>query len=145
MKIRLLPLVLSLAALVSVKAFALPADLVPAMVALDKKYIPALGFSGQPDQLAQAKVALVDNSNGPAAHEALEGVRMTFLASRTRQKVPYFIDQLTLFHNSMEDLLNNLPAKKALESGDDKAFSEKLAQLKPNFIKTFFLFGDFSK
>lgn len=33
----------------------------------------------------------------------------------------------------------------AVESGDDKALSEKLAQLKPNFTKTFFLFGDFPK
>ena len=153
----------------------------------------------------KAKTALLDNSNGPAAHEALEAVRMTFLESRSRQKIPYFIDSLTLFHNSMEDLLNNKPAgkladwsvsermgfsadldiaiarwkkvkameglitdaalpakaanmytsqwqtiesvmaatKTALESGDEKAFAEKLGQLKPNFIKTFFLFGNF--
>jgi len=130
---------------------------------------------------------------------------MTFLESRTRQKIPYFLDFLTLFHNSMEDLLNNTPAqeiaewseaeklgfsadldvavarwkkvkalegllpqaglapkaaatyaalwqaissvmegvKGALEAGDEAAFTGKLGQLKPNFIKTFFLFGDF--
>jgi hypothetical protein len=226
---------------------AVPADLVPSMAALDKKYIPALGLSGQPDHqatakiafvdfekawadfdrrfssqagfdaewkeelaqvdeaVARAKTALIDDSNGPAAHEALEAVRMTFLASRSRQKIPYFLDTLTLFHNSMEDLLNGKPgkkvadwseaekmgfsadldiaiarwkkvkamegllpaaalpakaslayanqwhsidsimaaAKKAFEAGDERAFSEKLGQLKPNFIRTFFLFGDF--
>lgn len=249
MNLRALFSTLFIAGLFSVQAFSVPAEVVPAMVALDKKYIPALGLSGQPDQLAQAKVAflgfqatwdsfrlsysgkpgfdaewaedlervnqavvkaklaLVDNNNGPAAHEALEGVRMAFLASRTRQKVPYFIDQLTLYHNSMEDLLNNVPAKKlpewtqaerlafaadldvaiarwskvkamegllpaaalapkaseayatqwqavatvmagarkALDSGDAQGLQERLAQLKPNFIKTFFLFGDFPK
>ncbi|MFA6504540.1 MAG: hypothetical protein WCT14_00495 [Treponemataceae bacterium] len=157
--------------------------------------------------VAKAKTALFEKSNGPASHEALEGVRMTLLESRTRQKVPYFIDALTLYHNAMEDLLNNKPAKKfaewsasekmgvaadldvaiarwnkvksvealitdaglsakadgvyrtqwqaietvmsgtkkALETGDEKAFSENLGKLKPNFIKTFFLFGDFPK
>ena len=155
--------------------------------------------------IQKAKKALLDNSDGPTAHEALEAVRMAFLESRSRQKVPYFIDSLTLFHNSMEDLLNNKPARKmadwsvsermgfsadldvaiarwkkvkamegllsaaalpakaeavyrsqwqtidsvmaatksALDSGDEKAFTEKLGQLKPNFIKTFFLFGNF--
>jgi hypothetical protein len=157
--------------------------------------------------VAKAKTVLLDNSNGPAAHEALEAVRMVLLESRTRLKIPYFIDSLTLFHNSMEDLLNNKPAKKfadwttsekmgfaadldvaiarwkkvkameglisdaalspkadetyksqwqainaimagtksAFEAGDEKTFSEKLGQLKPNFIKTFFLFGDFPR
>lgn len=232
---------------VSTAAFAVPAGLVPSMVALDRKYIPALGLSGQADQQAKARIAfaaferawkdferdfsagpgldaewqedleavdlavlkartaLMDASDGPAAHEALEAVRMTFLESRTRQKIPYFIDSLTLFHNSMEDLLNAKPAKdlkdwsvnekmgfaadldvsvarwkkvkamegllpdaslgakagdaysaqwraidtvmagakQAFEAGDGKALSEKLGQLKPNFIKTFFLFGDF--
>jgi len=224
-----------------------PASLIPAMTALDKAYIPALGLSGQPDQQAKAKIAfvtfegvwnsfqskfgsqdgldaewnedlakvdhavlkaktaLLDKSDGPAAHEALEAVRMVLLESRSRQKIPYFIDSLTLYHNSMEDLINNKPAKKmadwsvsermgfaadlditiarwkkvkateslisdaalpakatnmyasqwqtidsimaatkaALESGEEKALGEKLAQLKPNFIKTFFLFGNF--
>lgn len=157
--------------------------------------------------VAKAKTALFDKSNGPASHEALEAVRMTLLDARTRQKVPYFIDALTLYHNAMEDLLNNKPAKKiaewsdtekmavaadldvaiarwkkvksvealladaglaskaegvyrsqwqaieavmsgakkALDSGDEKGFSENLGKLKPNFIKTFFLFGDFPK
>jgi hypothetical protein len=249
MNARKLSLAAFFAVLAALAAFAVPADLVPSMTALDKKYIPALGLSGQPDQLAKAKVAfldferawtdfdlrfaaqagfdaewkedlalvdeavakaktaLIDNSDGPAAHEALEAVRMTFLASRSRQKIPYFLDTLTLFHNSMEDLLNGKPekkfadwseaekmgfsadldvaiarwrkvkakegllpeaalsakaslayvsqwqaidsimaaARKSLEAGDEKAFSEKLGQLKPNFIKTFFLFGDFPR
>ena len=157
--------------------------------------------------VSKARSALIDDSNGPKAHEALEAVRMTFLASRSRQKIAYFLDYLTLFHNSMEELLNNKSAgrisgwtpeekagfsadldiatarwkkvkakegllpeaalnakagaayatqwraidsilagtKKAFDSGDEKAFSEKLGQLKPNFIKTFFLFGDFPR
>jgi hypothetical protein len=157
--------------------------------------------------VSKAKSALIEESNGPEAHEALEKVRMIFLASRTRQRIPYFLDYMTLFHNSMEELLNNKPAgkiggwsvdekaafsadldisiarwkkvkakegllpeaalnakagaayatqwqaidsilagiKKAFDSGDEKAFSEKLGQLKPNFIKTFFLFGDFPR
>ena len=157
--------------------------------------------------VSKARSALMDESNGPEAHEALEKARMIFLASRTRQKIAYFLDYLTLFHNSMEDLLNNKPSgkisgwtleekagfaadldismarwkkvkaeegllpdaslsakasavyvtqwqaidsimagtKKAFDAGDEKAFSEKLGQLKPNFIKTFFLFGDFPR
>lgn len=240
---------LLMATLVSLEVFALPANLVPAMVNLDRQYIPALGLSGQPDQLAKAKVAfvgfestwnsfrsgiasqpgfdvewqadlakidqvvqeakaaLIGDSNGPKAHEELEAVRMTLLDARQRQKVPYLVDYLTLYHNSMEDLINGKLAKPlkdwsatdkmsfaadldiaiarwnkvhamegllpdyslataaqgtytsqwqsissimsgikaASEAGDDKAFAEKFGQLKPNFIKTFFLFGDFPR
>lgn len=249
MNVRVVSLALLLTALFSIDAFALPADAVPSMAALDKKYIPALGLSGQAGQLEQAKaafsdfegawdafnqrysnepgfdaewkddlskvgeavskakVALVGESNGPAAHEALEAVRMTLLASRTRQKIPYFLDYLTLYHNDMEALLGGKPKKamkdwsdsermgfaadldiaaarwekvksqegllpaaalstkasaayaarwqevdsimagmkRAFESGDEGAFSERLGQLKPAFIKTFFLFGEFPR
>jgi hypothetical protein len=34
-------------------------------------------------------------------------------------------------------------AKKAFDAGDEKALSDGLGQLKPDFIKTLFLFGDF--
>jgi hypothetical protein len=34
-------------------------------------------------------------------------------------------------------------AKRAFEAGDEKGLAERLGQLKPAFIKTFFLFGDF--
>ena len=157
--------------------------------------------------VAEAKKDLVVDSNAPAAHSALEGVRMTLLAARERQNVPYFIDYLTLYHNSMESLLNGVPAKplaelsgseklslasdldlaiahwnkvkaleglmgaaglspqasstytaqweiiasamkgarKAFDAGDDKALAAALGQLKPNFIKAFFLFGNFGK
>jgi hypothetical protein len=249
MNSRSLSISLLLALLISSASFALPAGFVPAMTALDKKYIPALGLSGQPGQMARAKLAfesfdreweafalafgaepgfdaewradlerigdsvarartaLLGNSDGPAAHEALEGVRMGFLESRSRQKIPYFLDSLTLFHNSMEELLNGKPAKgmkdwseaerlgfsadldlatarwkkaramegllpaaelsptaaaayagqrsdidailagakAAFEAGDERALPERLGQLKPNFIKAFFLFGDFPR
>jgi hypothetical protein len=245
--IRISYLALLLTILFSIDAFALPADAVPSMAALDKKYISALGLSGQAGNLepakiafsdfevawnafnlrysnepgfdaewkddlskvgeavSKAKVALVGEANGPAAHEALEAVRMTLLASRTRQKIPYFLDYLTLYHNDMEALLAGKPqkalkdwsdterksfaadldiaaarwekvksqegllpaaalstkasaayaarwqevdsimagTKRAFESGDEKAFSDTLGQLKPAFIKTFFLFGEF--
>ena len=130
---------------------------------------------------------------------------MILLESRARQKIPYFLDSLTLFHNFMEDLLEEAPARKlaewdeaeklgftadlevcralwkkakaregllpeaglapkaaaafaiqweiidgvmseirdALAAGDEAALRAALKQLKPNFIKTFFLFGDF--
>jgi hypothetical protein len=159
------------------------------------------------EAVARAKTAIIDNSDGPAAHEALEAVRMVLLASRSRQHIPYFGDYLTLFHNSMEDLINGKPAKKladmtaaekmsvaadldlliarwnkvkamegllpamslsgsataayasqwqaidsilrntkaALASCDEKSFSDSFGQIKPNFIKTFFLFGDFPR
>ena len=247
MKPRILTISLSLSILAALSGFASPADIVPAMASLDKKYIPALGLSGQPNQVEKAKIAfaafeaswddfrqgpaaqagfddewmadltriglavdmaksaLFVNSSAPAAHEALEAVRKAFLESRQRQKMAYFLDYLTLFHGSMEDLLADKPSakagewsssekmaftadldiaiarwnkvkametllpdyslaptakavyfsqwqaisslmsgiKKALEANDGKAFAERLAQLKPNFIKTFFLFGDF--
>jgi hypothetical protein len=157
--------------------------------------------------VAEAKKDLLVDSNAPAAHAVLEGVRMTFLAARERLDVPYFIDYLTLYHNAMESLLNGIPAKplaelngaeklsiasdldlaiahwnkakamegllapaglspqpsstyaaqweilasamkgarKALDAGDDKALAAALGQLKPNFIKAFFLFGNFGK
>jgi hypothetical protein len=249
MNIRMFSISLLMAILFSMGAFAIPADTIPSMAALDKKYIPALGLSGQAGQLEQAKIAfsdfegawnafdlrysnqpgfdaewrndlskvgeavskakaaLIGESNGPAAHEALEAVRMTLLASRERQKIPYFLDYLTLYHNAMEELLNDKPAKAlqtwsdsermsfaadldiaaarwkkvkskeellpeaalapkasaayatqwlaidsimagaklALESGDEKTFADKLGQLKPAFIKTFFLFGEFPR
>jgi hypothetical protein len=249
MNLRMFSITLLLTILFSIDAFALPADAVPSMAALDKKYIPALGLSGQAGQLEQAKIAfsdferawnaydlrfssqsgfdaewkddlskvgeavskakaaLIGESDGPAAHEALESVRMTLLASRARQKIPYFLDYLTLYHNAMEELLNDKPAKalrawsdsermgfaadldiaaarwkkvkskeellpeaalapkasaayatqwqaidsimadakRAFESGDEKAFADELGQLKPAFIKTFFLFGEFPR
>lgn len=226
---------------------AVPPELVPAMSALDRAYIPALGLSGQSGDLARARkaflafekawegfrerfaaqpdfdrewsrdlagvqeaveesrAALMENSNGPAAHEALERVRMILLESRDRQRIRYFLDSLTLFHNFMEDLLEEtptgtlaewdeaeklgftadlevclalwkkakaregllpqaeLPAKAvetyvlqwqaidgllnqirgALAARDEAALRAALKQLKPNFVKTFFLFGDF--
>ncbi|HUX38114.1 MAG TPA: hypothetical protein VMV44_09470 [Rectinemataceae bacterium] len=240
-------LVLSLLSLSSFALFAQTAKLDQAMVALDRAYIPALGLSGQPSELAratialaafekawtgfrdgpaaepgfdsrwkedlaiidgdlaEAKKALLVEGKGPEAHEALEGVRMTLLAARQRQSIPYFLDYVTLYHNSMEDILNGKPVKPlkdwsdserlafaadldigiarwnmvrakegllpemdlsekaratyasqwqtigvlmsdikaALASGDEKALVAKLVQLKPNFTKTFFLFGDF--
>lgn len=181
--------------------------------AFESSFATQAGFDGEWKEdletvsraVAKAKTALYEKADGAAAHEALEAVRMTLLESRTRQKIPYFIDSLTLFHNSMEELLDNKPAakltdwnatqklsvaadldvaiarwnkvkavealisdsglsakadaayrtqwatiasilaeaKKALEAGEEKAFSENLGRLKPNFIKTFFLFGDF--
>ena len=155
----------------------------------------------------RAKSALLDRSDAPKAHEALEAVRMILLESRTRQKIPYFIDTLTLFHNSMEDLLNGKPtakmadwtetervnfaadldiararwskvkaaegllsdlapepkflstfetqwntidalllsAKNSYAAGDQGSLDKSLNQLKPAFIKTFFLFGNFPK
>jgi len=248
MKSRIVVLSLAIAAVLSLSAFALPSNLTQEMVSLDRRYIPALGLTGQPDQFEKAKVAfsafektwiafrdgvaaqpgfdtewkdnletinkivdktktaLITNSDAPAAHEALEGVRMTLLAARSRQNIPYFVDYLTLYHNAMEDLLNNKPTallkdwsaseklsfnadldlaiahwnkvksqeglllseaaltpqalstymtqwqavsgimsgtKAALEAGNDKTLADQLGQLKPNFIKTFFLFGDF--
>ncbi|HUX41529.1 MAG TPA: hypothetical protein VMV83_10230 [Rectinemataceae bacterium] len=134
-------------------ANAVSADLIPAMVVVDKAYIPALALSGQPDQAAKAKEALagfitawkgfkdgpaagpgfdekwsrdleeVDGAiasatdalkvegDGAKAHEALEAVRITLLEARQRMKVPYFLDYVTLYHNSMEDILNGRPAK----------------------------------
>ena len=247
MSARKITFVMALAALVAASAFAVPADLIPSMTALDKKYIVALGLTGQPDQLskartafsvfeaawqdfdshvasqpgfdaewtddlamvniavAKARTAIIDNSDGPAAHEALEIVRMVLLASRSRQHIQYFGDYLTLFHNSMEDLINGKPERKladmsqaeklnvsadldlliarwnkvkamegflpamalsskattayltqwqmidsilsstkiALAGGDEKGFSASFGQIKPNFIKTFFIIGDF--
>ena len=225
----------------------MPADLVPAMVAVDRAYIPALALSGQPDQAAKARAALatfdaawsgfkngvggqpgfdeewrhdVDRVDGAiekakqalsvdgkaaVAHEALESVRMTLLNARQREKVPYFLDYVTLYHNSMEDVLNGKPegaiadwsaaerlsfvsdldmaaarwnkvkameallpaaglppgklakydsqwslvasimkdSRGALDAGDDAALARNLGRLKPEFTKTFFLFGDF--
>jgi hypothetical protein len=157
--------------------------------------------------VTQAKSALLDRSEGAKAHEELEAVRMIFLESRTRQKIPYFIDTLTLFHNSMEDMLNGISSAKIAswteaerinftadldittarwnkvkaanallsdlnlepkvvstfevqwksidkllkeikdfyKSGDQENFNQSLNQLKPAFIKTFFLFGNFPK
>lgn len=40
----------------------------------------------------------------PQAQEARERVRGIFLESRTRQKIPYFLDFLSLFQNSMKGL-----------------------------------------
>lgn len=38
------------------------------------------------------------------AHEELEGVRLTFLAMRQRAKMPYYLDDLTRFHDPMEEM-----------------------------------------
>ncbi len=171
----------------------------------DAEWADDLGMVGV--AVARAHIAIIDDSDGPAAHEALEAVRMVLLASRSRQHIPYFGDYLTLFHNSMEDLINGKPAKKladmtpaetssvaadldlliarwnkvkamegllpamslpstamgayaaqwqvidsilhgartALAGGDEKGFADAFGQIKPNFIKTFFLFGDFPR
>ncbi len=239
--------ILVLGAIWSAPLSAVPPELAPAMSALDRAYIPALGLSGQSGDLArvrkallafekawedfrerfaahpdfdrewsrdlagvqeaveESRAALMDNSNGPAAHEALERVRMILLESRNRQKIPYFLDSLTLFHNFMEDLLAGTPTgnlaewvgaeklaftadlevclalwkkvkaregllpqaglpaqaaatyatqwqaingllneiRGALAAGEEAALRAALKQLKPDFVRTFFLFGDF--
>lgn len=38
------------------------------------------------------------------AHEALEGVRLTFLEMRQRAKMSYYLDDLTRFHDPMEEI-----------------------------------------
>jgi hypothetical protein len=38
------------------------------------------------------------------AHEELEGVRLTFLEMRQRAKMPYYLDDLTRFHDPMEEM-----------------------------------------
>jgi hypothetical protein len=249
MRLRSLALASLLAASAAFSLYAAPpADLVPAMVALDRAYIPALGLTGQADPakakiamttfetawngfnatfsdkpgfdeewttdlthlgeiVAMAKAALMDRGEMAKAHEILEGVRLTLLESRSRQKIPYFLDSLTDFHGSMEVLLANVPARPlaewkaneeavfaayldisiarwkivkaredllpayrlgekvgpayqgqyqavarildsmtaALKGGDGKALADATATLKPAFVKTFFMFGDFPK
>ncbi len=54
--------------------------------------------------VAEADALLVAHE-ATASHEALEGVRTTLLAARSRLGVPYYIDSLTEFHTVMEELL----------------------------------------
>lgn len=249
MSLRIIVLATILAASTGIGLYAaVPADLVPAMVALDRAYIPALGltgqndpakakiaftafesawksfsaaYAGQPgfdheweddiaslsDTVGKARIALMDRGEMAKAHEILEDVRLTLLETRNRQKIPYYVDSLTDFHGSMEVLLASIPAgtfadwkanekavfaanldiaiarwkivkaredllaaynlgdrlslayqgqyqsvaklladmSAALNGGDGKALATTTAQLKPAFVKTFFMFGDFPK
>lgn len=57
------------------------------------------------DSLIVAANRIVDSGKDFAkAHDELEGVRLTFLDMRQRTKMPYYLDDLTRFHNSMEEV-----------------------------------------
>jgi hypothetical protein len=51
----------------------------------------------------------------PAIHEALEGVRMTFLDLREKRGIYYYLDSYTRYHSEMEEATAVLAAKKAAD------------------------------
>lgn len=51
----------------------------------------------------------------PAIHEALEGVRMTFLDLREKRGIYYYLDTYTRYHSEMEEATAVLATKKAAD------------------------------
>jgi hypothetical protein len=56
------------------------------------------------DHIGRADRIVAEGKDLPAAHDQLEGVRATLLASRTRMKMPYYLDGLTRYHDAMESI-----------------------------------------
>jgi len=56
------------------------------------------------DYVGRADRIVAEGKDLPAAHDQLEGVRATLLESRTRMKMPYYLDGLTRYHDSMESI-----------------------------------------
>lgn len=89
------------------------AILIPTWAAFQAKYIAAnptdaqwrpdfdavSGMIGRADEIVQTGTGLV------AAHDELEGVRITLMELRERNGLPYFVDHLTRYHEPMEAIV----------------------------------------
>ncbi|RPI42919.1 MAG: hypothetical protein EHM59_16670, partial [Betaproteobacteria bacterium] len=56
------------------------------------------------DLIADANRIVGSGKERPAAREALKNVRRVLLEIREREKMPYYLDHLTRFHDVMEDM-----------------------------------------
>ena len=89
------------------------AILVPTWAAFQAKYVGANPADPQwrPDfdavdgMIARADEIVRTNSGLVAAHDELEGVRITLMELRERNGLPYFVDHLTRYHEPMEAIV----------------------------------------
>lgn len=61
--------------------------------------------------IAEAAAIVVSDRKVTDAHEALEDVRMVMMKLRSRNKIEYFVDRLTGFHEPMEVIVLNAKDK----------------------------------
>lgn len=163
--------------------------------------------SGKIDNAVIKSEKTLKSGNMQLSHASLETVRETFLEFRKSNKISYYLDDFTVYHEIMEKLLvsfqksgkgeksmktgkqlmeltskavsswidveNNMAMatafgfdqgkmnklkeyvnmektslsdlRKALEERDQPKMKESLKNIKPAFIKAFFLFGDFGE
>lgn len=81
------------------------------------------------DGLIAAANRIVDSGKDLIkAHEELEGVRLTFLAMRERSRMPYYLDDITRFHEPMEEMFLAAKGKTA-----DTLTDADLAKIKATF------------
>lgn len=119
------------------------ADTKPAMAAMNvqwasfkQKYMATQGGDKQwqPDMqkidgLMAAANRIVDSGKDfVKAHEELEGVRLTFLEMRQRAKMSYYLDDLTRFHDPMEEI--HLAAK---DKSGEQLTDNDLAKIRNHF------------
>jgi hypothetical protein len=84
------------------------------------------------DGLIVAANRIVDSGKDFArAHEELEGVRLTFLEMRQRTRMPYYLDDLTRFHDPMEEIYLAAKGKTA-----DTLTDADIAKIKSTFPGT---------
>src|SRR4030042_6777926 len=85
-----------------------------------KKYYSAQPKDGQwkkdmdevEDLIITADETVASGNDLPSAHEDLEGVRMTLMDARQRNKIEYFPDYLPEFHGVMEEIFDAADKKK---------------------------------
>lgn len=68
----------------------------------DKKW--TADFAEIDRMIAEASKLVAAGADVHKAHEALEGVRSTFVEMRVRLKMPYYLDPLAHFHDTMEEI-----------------------------------------
>ena len=61
------------------------------------------------------------------AHEVLEGIRATLMDYRTRNKMPYYLDVLTHFHDAMEEIALAAKDRTPATLGDEQIAKMKTA------------------
>ena len=109
-------------------------------------------FDNVEQSIMQADKIISSGRKLVKAHEILENVRYTFIKTRRRNNIDYYIDYLTDFHEPMEHIVLRVKGKtpKTLKANDIKFIEKNLpealklwdALLDANFNQDLFLFND---
>jgi hypothetical protein len=83
---------------------------------------------GQVAQLIEQAEQRLAEDDQQEAHEQLEGVRELLMKARRRNGIDYYLDYLTIFHDTMEKIV--MPATAKAEKGDRQLSPAELAEMR---------------